>query len=157
MANAIGDIPQIVADGKCGVVVDGSDPESICRGIEKLAGDAEYFSVRGFSVSPDGNTAVYGVDTAGRRFYDLYFMDIDSGEILPDAIEDTTANVAWANDNQTLLYGKQHPETLRSYQVLRHQLGSGCSDNRRRAPAPGVGSKDLTVEDWSDLASASFS
>ena len=99
-------------------------PEQIMLDVNQLAGDAEYFSVRGFSVSPDGKTAVYGVDTAGRRFYDLYFMDIDSGEILPDAIEDTTANVAWANDNQTLLYGKQHPETLRSYQVLRHQLGS---------------------------------
>jgi len=97
-------------------------PEQIMLDVNQLAGDADYFSVRGFTVSPDGKTAVYGVDTAGRRFYDLYFMDLESGDLLSDVIEDTTANVAWANNNQTLLYGKQHPETLRSYQILRHTL-----------------------------------
>ena len=98
-------------------------PEHIMLDVNKLAGDADYFSVRNFSVSPDGATAAYGVDTAGRRFYDLYFMDIASGELLSDKIDDTTSNFEWANDNQTILYGKQHPETLRSYQVYRHKLG----------------------------------
>lgn len=98
-------------------------PEHIMLDVNELAGDADYFAVRSFSVSPDGTTAAYGVDTAGRRFYDLYFMDIESGELLSDKIEDTTANLAWANDNQTILYGKQHPDTLRSYQIFRHKLG----------------------------------
>jgi oligopeptidase B len=100
-------------------------PEHIMLDVNKLAGDADYFAVRSFSVSPDGTTAVYGVDTAGRRFYDLYFMDIESGELLPDKIEDTTANLSWANDNQTILYGKQHPDTLRSYRIFRHKIGEG--------------------------------
>jgi len=98
-------------------------PEQIMLDVNKLAGDADYFSVRGFAVSPDGRTAAYGVDTAGRRFYDLYFLNLESGELLPDQIEDTTSNFEWANDSQTILYGKQHPETLRSYQVFRHHLG----------------------------------
>jgi oligopeptidase B len=98
-------------------------PEHIMLDVNKLAGDADYFSVRNFSVSPDGATAAYGVDTEGRRFYDLYFMDIDSGKLLSDKIDDTTGNFEWANDNQTILYGKQHPETLRSYQIYRHKLG----------------------------------
>jgi oligopeptidase B len=98
-------------------------PEKIMLDVNKLAGNADYFAVRSFSVSPDGKTAVYGVDTAGRRFYDLYFMDIESGELLSDTVDDTTNNLAWANDNRTILYGKQHPETLRSYQVFRHTLG----------------------------------
>lgn len=98
-------------------------PEHVILNVNKLAADAEYFSVRGFSVSPDGKTAAYGVDTAGRRFYDLYFLDIESGDLLSDKVEDTTSNFEWANDNQTILYGKQHPETLRSYRVFRHRLG----------------------------------
>jgi oligopeptidase B len=98
-------------------------PEQVILNVNKLAADAEYFSVRGFSVSPDGKTAAYGVDTAGRRFYDLYFLDIESGDLLSDKVEDTTSNFEWANDNQTILYGKQHPETLRSYRVFRHRLG----------------------------------
>jgi oligopeptidase B len=97
--------------------------EQIVLDVNKLAGDADYFSVRGFSVSPDDRIAAYGVDTAGRRFYDIYFLDIETGELLADKIDATTANFEWANDSQTILYGKQHPETLRSYQVYRHQLG----------------------------------
>jgi len=98
-------------------------PEQIMLDVNKLAGGADYFAVRNFSVSPDGTTAVYGVDAVGRRFYDLYFLDIESGELLSDKIDDTTSNLAWANDNRTILYGRQHPETLRSYQILRHTLG----------------------------------
>lgn len=99
-------------------------PEQVLLDVNKLAGDAEYFAVSNFSVSPDHRIAAYGVDTQGRRFYDLYFLDLESGELLPDRIDDTTANFAWANDNRTILYGKQHPETLRSYRVFRHVLGS---------------------------------
>ena len=98
-------------------------PEQIILDVNALAGDADYFAVRGFSVSPDGSTAVYGVDTTGRRFYDLYFLDIDSGDLLADKIEDTTSNLQWANDSLTVLYGRQHPDTLRSYRIFRHRLG----------------------------------
>jgi oligopeptidase B len=97
--------------------------EQIVLDVNKLAGDADYFSVRGLSVSPDDRIAAYGVDTEGRRFYDIYFLDIETGDLFDDKIEATTANFEWANDSQTVLYGKQHPETLRSYQVFRHQLG----------------------------------
>ncbi len=100
-------------------------PEQVLLDVNSLAGDADYFSVRGFSVSPDDRIAAYGVDNVGRRFYDLYFLDLDTGELLSDRIDDTTSDFEWANDSQTILYGKQHPETLRSYQVLRHKLGEG--------------------------------
>lgn len=98
-------------------------PEQIMLDVNELAGDADYFSVQNFSVSPDGKIAAYGVDEVGRRFYDLHFLDLESGKLLADTIKATTANFEWANDNQTVLYGKQHAETLRSYQVYRHKLG----------------------------------
>jgi oligopeptidase B len=98
--------------------------EEILLDVNQLAGDADYFSVRGFKVSPDDRVAAYGVDTLGRRFYDLHFLDLETGETLPDRIEDMTSNFQWANDSQTVLYAKQHPETLRSYRVFRHKLGS---------------------------------
>ncbi len=98
--------------------------EEIMLDVNQLAGDADYFSVRGFKVSPDDRIAAYGVDTRGRRFYDLHFLDLETGETLPDTIDDMTSNFQWANDSQTVLYAKQHPETLRSYRVFRHKLGS---------------------------------
>jgi oligopeptidase B len=97
--------------------------EQVLLDVNQLAGDAGYFQVTGFKVSPDDRFAGYGVDIRGRRFYDLHFIDLDSGERLPDIVENTTGSFQWANDNITVLYGKQHPETLRSYQVYRHQLG----------------------------------
>ncbi|MDH3532283.1 MAG: oligopeptidase B, partial [Gammaproteobacteria bacterium] len=97
--------------------------EEVMLDVNELAGDADYFSVAAFQVSPDDKIAAYGVDTVGRRFYDLHFIDLESGEPLPDIIDDTTANFEWANDSRTLLYGKQDPQTLRSYRIFRHTLG----------------------------------
>ncbi len=97
-------------------------PEQILLDVNKLAGDADYYSLVGFEVSPDDRIAAYAVDNVGRRFYDLYFLDLETGELLADKIDDMTANFEWANDSQTVLYGKQHPETLRSYRVFRHTL-----------------------------------
>jgi len=40
-----------------------------------------------------------------------------------------TGNLTWANDNRTLFYAKQDPETLRSHQVYRHLLGTDPSED----------------------------
>ena len=98
--------------------------EEVLLDVNQLAQDADYFAVRGFSVSPDDRIAAYGVDTRGRRIYDLVFLDLETGTTLPDRIEDVTPNFRWANDSQTVLYAKQDPETLRSYRVYRHKLGN---------------------------------
>lgn len=97
--------------------------EEILLDVNQLAEGADYYALRGFDVSPDDRIAAYAVDTRGRRLYDLYFLHLDTGELLPDRIENVTGNFAWANDSQTILYGKQHPETLRSYRIFRHKLG----------------------------------
>jgi oligopeptidase B len=98
--------------------------EEVLLDVNELAGSTEYFALRGFKVSPDHRIAVYGVDTRGRRFYDLFFLDLESKALLGDQIEDVTSNFEWANDSRTLLYAVQHPETLRSYRVYSHELGS---------------------------------
>jgi glycosyltransferase involved in cell wall biosynthesis len=41
IANAIGDMGAIVEEGNCGLIVDETDPESICDGIERLGSDVE--------------------------------------------------------------------------------------------------------------------
>ena len=98
--------------------------EEVLLDVNAAAGSEEYFSVRGFSVSPDHTKAVYGVDTQGRRFYTLHFLDLATGETLPGTIEDVTANVEWSNDSRTIFYTRQDPETLRWYQAYRHVPGT---------------------------------
>ncbi len=101
-------------------------PEQILLDVNAGAEGYDFYSVRGFTVSPDHSKAVYGVDTQGRRFYTLHFLDLATGEPLPDVIENVTGNAEWAADNRTLLYSRQDPDTLRSFQVWRHVLGGSA-------------------------------
>lgn len=98
-------------------------PEQIMLDANEMAKGHEFFAVRGLEVSPDEKLLAYAVDTRGRRIYDIQIKDLGSGEILPDKIEDVTANCTWANDSRTLFYARQDPVTLRSYQIHRHTLG----------------------------------
>ena len=99
--------------------------EEILLDVNVGAEGHDYYSVRGFSVSPDHKTIAYGVDTVGRRFYDLRFVDIESGEQIGPTLKNVTTNYEWAADSSTVLYARQDPETLRWYQVLRHELEGG--------------------------------
>ncbi len=49
--------------------------------------------------------------------------------MLADEIGDVNGSVEWANDNQTVFYTRNDPQTLRSYQVKRHKLGTPVTDD----------------------------
>lgn len=102
--------------------------EQILLDVNQEAEGESFFAVRGFRVSPDHKLAAYGVDTVGRRFYDLIIIDLDTGEKLADRIDAVTPNFRWAEDSQTILYTRQHPDTLRWYQVYRHKIGDAGDD-----------------------------
>ncbi len=107
-----------------------ADPaaEEVLVDVNEIAEGKEYTAVRP-SVSPDHSILAYAVDDVGRRFYTVRFKDLSTGETLPDEITDVTANLAWAADSATLFYVRQDPDTLRSYQVFRHRLGSDSADD----------------------------
>ena len=98
--------------------------EQILLDVNALAGDAQFFQVSGFRVSPDHKKAAFGVDTVGRRLYTLRFIDLETGEEISDRIEDVTFNFEWAADSNTLFYTQQHPDTLRWQWIFRTQLGA---------------------------------
>ena len=97
--------------------------EQVMVDVNRVAEGHNFCSVRPPQVSPGEDIMAYGVDTAGRRFYTLHFKNLSSGKMLDDVIPEVTGNLAWANDNRTLFYTKQDPETLRSYRIYRHRLG----------------------------------
>ena len=102
-------------------------PEQILIDANELAEGHGYFAVGARAVSPDGNILAFSVDTVGRRFYNLRFRDLRTGELLPETIGSITSNVAWANDNRTVFYTRQDPSTLRAYQIYRHTVGTDPS------------------------------
>lgn len=102
-------------------------PEEIMVDANEVAAGHTFCSVQMPNVSPDAKIAAYGVDTAGRRFYTVYFKNLETGEMLKDALADVTGNLAWANDNKTVFYSRQDPVTLRSYRIYKHLLGADAT------------------------------
>ncbi len=104
--------------------------EYLMLDVNVLAEGHEFFAVGGCVVSYGQDILAYAVDTQGRRIYTIHFKNLMTGETLADVISGVTGNMAWANDNQTIFYAKQDPNTLRSYQVMRHILGNNVSQEQ---------------------------
>lgn len=99
-------------------------PEEIILDENKLAEGYDYFAVSGMNVSPDNEWLAFGVDTLSRRFYEVHFKNLRSGDILEQTIPNTTGGVAWGNDNQTVFYTSKNKITLLSEKIYRHKMGS---------------------------------
>ena len=108
----------------CRRLIDGAADERVILDGNAVAHGHEFCDVGSRRVSPNELSLAYAVDTVGRRQYAIRFRDLTSGEDLPDVIPDVTANVVWAADGETVFYARQDPATLRSYQILRHRLGT---------------------------------
>lgn len=98
-------------------------PEEILLNVNEAAKGAAYYHVRFPTIRPDHKMTAFAVDTKGRRFYTVYFKDLETGKILDENIPDTAGNMSWANDNKTLFYVKQDTQTLRWNRVLARRLG----------------------------------
>ncbi len=104
-------------------------PEEIILDVNQVAEGHDFCSVRGVAVSPDTRLLAWAVDTVGRRKYTIRVTDLETDEALTDVIPEVTGNLVWANDSRTVLYARQDPETLRSYQIYRHRLGTQPSED----------------------------
>jgi oligopeptidase B len=107
-------------------------PEEILLDANALAVGHDYYRIGALEVSPDSAWLAFCEDTVGRRQYTLRFKNLRTGEILKVAISDVESDLAWANDNQTILYVEKDPETLLGLYVKKHVLGE---DPRRDALA----------------------
>ncbi len=98
-------------------------PEQILLDANERAAGHDYYQIGAVEVSPDSNWLAFCEDTVGRREYGLRFKNLIGGDILPDAISGVESDVAWANDNTTVLYVEKDPETLLGLYVKKHRLG----------------------------------
>jgi oligopeptidase B len=99
-------------------------PEEILLDVDKMAEGHPFFAATGFEVSEDNKLLAYGIDLVSRRQYTIHIKNLESGEILKDAIPNTEGDPCWANDNKTLFYTSKNPETLLSEKINRHTLGT---------------------------------
>lgn len=106
-----------------------TETEEIILNVNELAEGYEYFQVGQISISTDQNILAYAEDHVGRRIYTLKFKDLRTGQLLVDQIEGASGNMVWANDNKTLFYTRQDEQTLRSFQIYKHELGENPNND----------------------------
>lgn len=103
--------------------------EQIMFNVNDQAKGYDYFQLGGLSISPNNKLTTFATDTVSRRQYTIQIKNLETGEVYPDKIENTTGGAIWANDNKTLFYTKKDTETLRSSQIYRHVLGTDVASD----------------------------
>ncbi len=105
-------------------------PEEVLLDVNVMAEGKGYFNVGAAEVSQDNRMLAWADDEVGRRQYVIRFKDLQTGHVLPDTITGASGDMVWADDNRTLLYVENDPETLLTVRVKAHVLGSPSSDDR---------------------------
>lgn len=92
-------------------------------GNERAEG-TEYYRMGALAISPDNTTLAIAEDRQGRNEFAVSFRKIDESEWQENVLTNTSGNIVWANDNQTLFYVNKDKQTLLPYQVVKHQYGT---------------------------------
>lgn len=98
--------------------------ESVLLDVNAMAKGKDYYQVGDYAVTQDNAILAYADDTNGRRQYTVRFKNLGTGETYADEIKGVSANLVWADDNKTLFYVENDPETLLSKRVKKHVLGT---------------------------------
>jgi len=117
-----------------------------------LAEGHEYFRLRAFSVSENGRYLAYSTDTNGSERYVVRVLDLDTGKLLADTIEQTNSGVTWLAGDTMFAYGIAN-ENWRVDNVRVHRLGTPVEDDveifRETQDIGFTVSKGLSAEkDW---------
>lgn len=104
-----------------------SSKEEIIFNCNEMAKGHSYFSLNGLSVSEDNKWVSFGVDLVSRRQYTIQIKNLETNEILPEKIENTSGGATWASDNKTIFYVHNDAKTLRSNKIYRHTLNTAPS------------------------------
>ncbi|CAG4977525.1 S9 family peptidase [Novilysobacter luteus] len=101
--------------------------EQVLLDVNTMAAGKDYFNVGDWEVSQDNRLLAWAEDDVGRRQYVIRVKEIETGEVLDDVIRGVSANIVWADDNRTIFYVENDPETLLTVRVKKHVLGTPAS------------------------------
>lgn len=103
------------------------EKEEILLNVNQLAKDFDFYNIGDYDISEDNNLIAYSFDTLSRRIYDIQIKDLKNNKFFDEILKNTTGSVVFANDNKTIFYGKKDSQTLRSFQIYAHQIGTDQS------------------------------
>ena len=103
--------------------------EQVLLDVNRMAEGKDFFSVGNYEVSQDNRMLAWAEDDVGRRQYVIRFKDLETGEVFDDEIRGVSASLVWADDNRTLFYVENDPDTLLTVRVRKHVLGTPASED----------------------------
>ncbi|GAA5069389.1 S9 family peptidase [Lysobacter panacisoli] len=104
-------------------------PEQVLLDVNVMAKGKNYFNVGDWEVSQDNAILAWAEDDIGRRQYTIRFKNLKTGEVYADEVKGVSPNLVWADDNRTLFYVENDPETLLTVRVKKHVLGTPSSQD----------------------------
>jgi oligopeptidase B len=102
------------------------DGEQLLLDVQALAEGADFLSLGTFAVSPNGRLAAYSLDRSGDERYQLHFLDLITGALLVDRIDEVAAGGDWALDDAFCYLTVD--DSWRPDRLWRHRLGSSAPD-----------------------------
>jgi oligopeptidase B len=99
-----------------------NDEQVLINANERAEGFS-YYNVTGLNVSTNNKILAFAEDTLSRRIYTIRFLNLETGELLPDKIDNTSGGGAWANDNEHFFFTSKDQVSLLSNKIWRHKLG----------------------------------
>lgn len=106
---------------------DGSADELILDEVA-LADGKDYFRLGAMSVSQNGTLLAYSVDDDGSERFTARIKDLETGELLPDAIPGTLSTLIWVAGDTGLVYSLAN-EQWRTDNARLHWLGKPVDDD----------------------------
>jgi oligopeptidase B len=106
----------------------GGGEEQMVLDANELARGHAHFSMGVYAPSPDHTLLAYSVDTEGDEDFTVSVLDLRTGELLADRIENTYYSLEWAADNRTFFYNVLDA-ARRPYKIFRHTIGRRQSED----------------------------
>jgi oligopeptidase B len=93
-----------------------------------LAEGHEQFSLGTIQVSPNANLLAFSTDTDGAERYVLRFLDLETGEELPETVPGIMGDIVWAADSNAVVYTPVD-DSWRTKVAMLHRLGTDMGED----------------------------
>eukprot|EP00808_Paulinella_micropora_P005534 g65983.t1 len=94
----------------------------------EFAEGLKHCEVAAVSPSPCHNCLAYSVDSTGNETYNIYFKNLNTGELLADSIEGVSGSVSWGRNKEEVFYCT-FDDAHRRNKVWRHIIGRPRSED----------------------------
>lgn len=130
-----GEYPIIARKAAADIYNKDAEDEILLDGDAMGEGQA-YFAFNDVEHSPNHKLIAYAVDTQGSEFYDIKFKNLETGEYLPDVIENTYGSFVWGANSDRVYWIERNDEG-RPAAVHMYTLGGEGSTEIYREQDPG--------------------